>query len=43
MKNCLDLIDLILDKTEKKGIGQIKPHGSLVKGNIILRKKIYLF
>lgn len=32
MINCLKLIEVILDKTEEYGLGNLKPHGSILKG-----------
>lgn len=30
--NCLKLIEVMLDKTEEIGLGKLKPHGSILKG-----------
>lgn len=32
LTNCLRLIEVILDKTEENGLGNLKPHGSILKG-----------
>lgn len=30
--NCLKLIEVMLDKTEEIGLGNLKSHGSILKG-----------